>query len=305
MQYLAAYDGRDESRYQRIEAWIRLLGDKPFMDITPDDIDAAMDQLANEPAQVYHGKDAAGHPIFKRKTGRRTGATLNRYLQALAACYTWARRQRKVPRGFESPTKLVDKSQESRGRVRYLKDDEREALLAACRESTWPRLYLLVLMAMTTGARRGELLALRWCDIDLAAGEARIGEDDTDAERRTKNGDARSLILLPQVLDELAKFAPKDAPTSEALVFRSRLKPSKAFQTAEAFRDAMALAGIKNFRFHDLRHTAASYMAQYGASTLEIATTLGHRTLRMVQRYAHLNTSSQRRLMTNVFAGRI
>lgn len=303
--YLAAYSGRDESRYHRINSWVRLLGDRPFQAITPDDVESAMATLTSEPARVYGGKDADGNPIFRKKAIHRSGATLNRYLVALAALYTWARKSRLVPRGFESPTRHVDKHAESRGRVRYLKDDERERLLAAARESSWPRLYLLVLTAMTTGARRGELLSLRWCDVDLERGEARIGEDESDEERMTKNGDARTLILLKPVLEELTRFAPKDASTSQALVFRSRLRPSQPFAMGEAWRDAMAAARIKNFRFHDLRHTAASYMAQTGASLLEIADTLGHRQLRMVQRYAHLNTSSRRNLMNRVFEGRM
>lgn len=300
--YLAAYAGRDASRYQRIGTWVRLMGDKPFATITPDDIDAAMATLASEPARVYAGTDADDNPVYRKKAGGRSGATLNRYLVALGALYTWARRSRMVPRGFESPTKHIEKQKESSGRVRYLANDERERLLAACRESAWPRLFLLVLMAITTGARRGELLSLRWKDIDLDRGEARIGKDE---DTETKNGDARCLILLPQVLAELECFAPKDAQDSTALVFRSRLRPSQPYATAEAFRDAMKASGIKKFRFHDLRHTAASYMAQHGASLLEIADTLGHRQLRMVQRYAHLNTDSRRRLMTRVFEGRL
>jgi integrase len=300
--YLAAFKGRDGSRYQRISTWVRLLGDKPFAAITPDDIDAAMATLASEPARVYAGLDADDLPIYRKKDGGRSGATLNRYLVALGALFTWARKNRLVPRGFESPTKHIEKHSESRGRVRYLNNDERERLLTACRASAWPRLYLLVLMAVTTGARRGELLGLRWKDVDLDRGEAVIGED---VETETKNGDARSLILLPLVVTEMQRFAPKDAHKNTALVFCSKLRPSQPYATAEAFRDAMKAAGIKNFRFHDCRHTAASYMAQHGASLLEIADTLGHRQLRMVQRYAHLNTDSRRRLMTNVFEGRL
>jgi integrase len=305
LAYLDAYSGRDESRYQRISTWVRLMGEKPLDAITPDDIDAAVHRLASEPARVYSGKDADGNPIFRRKSGQRSTATVNRYIQALASLFAWARRNRHVPRTFESPTKFVEKGPEGRGRVRYLKDDERDRLLACCRESSWPRLYLFVLMALTTGARRGELLMLRWCDIDLERGEARIGEDDSDLERMTKNGDARSLILLPQVRTELAKFAPKAAETSVALVFHSRRRPSQPYATPKAFNEAVAEAGIKNFRFHDCRHCTASYMAQHGASLLEIADTLGHRQLRMVQRYAHLNTDSRRRLMSSVFEGRL
>lgn len=301
--YLAAYAGRDENRYSRIGAWVRLFGNIPFSALTPDDVDAGIATLAGEPSRVFAGTDADGNKVYRKKgAGLRSGATLNRYLVALGALYTWARRNRLVARGFESPTRHIEKRPETRGRVRYLSKDERERLLIACQESPWPRLYLLVLMAMTTGARRGELLGLRWRDVDLDRGEARIGED---AATLTKNGDARSLILLPQVAVELAKFAPKDAATSEALVFRSRLRPSQPYAMEQAWRDAVTEAGIKDFRFHDLRHTAASYMAQSGASLLEIADTLGHRQLRMVQRYAHLNTDSRRRLMGRVFEGRL
>lgn len=289
--------GRDGSRHHRLNTWKRLLGDKVLHEITPDDIDAAMRTLATEPARVYNGRDADGNPIFKKKSGQRSGATLNRYQVALAALFTWAKRQRLVPRGFDSPTRHVEKRQETRGRVRYLTDDERDRLLAACVASPWPRLYVFVLMALTTGARRGELLGLRWCDIDTGRGEASLHD--------TKNGDRRVLVLLPQVLEELARFAPKDAPTSQALVFRSRLRPSQPYSTAKVFNEAVAAAGIKNFRFHDCRHCTASYMAQAGASLLEIADTLGHRQLRMVQRYAHLNTDSRRRLLTRVFEGRV
>ena len=295
--YLDAYQGRDNTRPHRVAAWVRLLGDRPFASLTPEDIDAAMATLAREPARVFGGRDADGNPIFRRKSGQRTGPTLNRYLVALGAVYAWARRARLVPRGFESPTRHVEKLPEHRGRVRYLSDDERTRLLAACRESAWPRLYVLVLMALTTGARRGELLALRWCDVSLERAEAVLHD--------TKNGDRRVLILLPAVCEELHRFAPRDAATSAALVFRSRLRPSQPYAMAQAFRDALDLAGIKNFRFHDCRHTAASYMAQHGASLLEIADTLGHRQLRMVQRYAHLNTDSRRRLMARVFEGKL
>lgn len=158
-------------------------------------------------------------------------------------------------------------------------------------------------MALTTGARRGELLGLRWCDVNQERAEAELHD--------TKNGDRRVLVLLPQVIAELERFAPKDAPTSQALVFRSRLRPSKPYSTAKVFNEAVVSARIKphpktgKFRFHDCRHSCASYMAQSGASLLEIADTLGHRQLRMVQRYAHLNTDSRRRLMTRVFEGRM
>jgi integrase len=295
--YLDAYGGRDGSRYHRIQAWVRLLGDKPLAEVTADDVEAAMQRLASEPARVYNGRDADGAPIFKAKRGLRSGQTLNRYLLALGALFSWARRQRILPRNFDSPTRHVPKHEEGRGRVRYLSEAERVRLLEACRASSWPRLHLFVLMALTTGARRGELLSLRWCDVDLDREEALL-ED-------TKNGDRRVLVLLPPVVTELRSFAPRDAAGSQALVFRSQRRPSQPFAIDKVFREAVTAADIRNFKLHDCRHTCASMMAQHGASLLEIADTLGHRQLKMVQRYAHLSTESRRRVLTRVFEGRL
>ena len=300
--YLDAYDGRDENRPYRLGAWVRFMGHMPLTAITIDDVEDGLAKIAAEPSRVYAGKDADGHRVFRlRNNGKRSNSTVNRYYVALCGLYAWARKARKVPRDFVAPTKHIEKRPEPRGRVRYLKDTEREALLAACRESSWPRLYLLVLMAITTGARRGELLSIRWCDMDLERGEARVGEDLDAFE--TKNSDARTLILLPAVLAELGKFKPKDQTTSTALVFRSRLRPSQAFHMKAAWSEALAAAGIKDFRFHDLRHTCASYAAQQGASLLELADLLGHRTMLMVKRYSHLSTDSKRRLVARTFAG--
>lgn len=295
--YLAAYEGNDPTREQRLSFWVRTYGNIPMSQVTIDHVEAGLNTLATEPARVYSGKDADNNPIFKRKSGKRAPATLNRYLISLAALFTWARKNRVLPRNHESPTRYVDKYSEGRGRVRYLSDDERSRLLAACRESAWPRLYMLVLMAITTGARRGELLGLQWKDVDLDRGEAILHD--------TKNGDRRVLVLIDQVINELSQFAPTDAHKSQALVFRSRLRPSQPYASAKVFNEAVAAAGIKNFRFHDCRHCTASYMAQHGASLLEIADTLGHRQLRMVQRYAHLNTDSRRRLIGRVFEDKL
>lgn len=296
--YLDAYLGADENRPLRLNAWVRLMGEKPLASITPEDVEDGLKRLSDEPARVFAGLDAEGNRIFRKKgNGRRSNATLNRYFVALCAIYTWARKNRHLPRGFESPTKHVEKLAEPRGRVRYLKEDERDRLLVACKGSSWPRLYALVLLAMTTGARRGELLNLAWRDVDLERGEATLHD--------SKNGDPRVLVLLSQVMAELAPFAPKDAATSTALVFRSRLRPTQPFHFKAAWIEVMGQAGIKDFHFHDLRHTFASYSAQHGASLLEIADALGHRTMKMVQRYSHLSTDSRRRMVSRVFEGRI
>lgn len=83
--YLASYAGRDTSRAHRIGAWVRLLGERSVISLSPDDVDSALARLGEEPARVYGGLDADGKPIFRRKAAKRSGPTLNRYLVALAA----------------------------------------------------------------------------------------------------------------------------------------------------------------------------------------------------------------------------
>jgi integrase len=137
------------------------------------------------------------------------------------------------------------------------------------------------LIALTTGARRNEILGQRWRNIDLAKCRAVI-ED-------TKNNERRSLGLVRQVVDEL-KALKKIQRIDDDLVFLHPKtgKPSY-FYFEKAWREARQKARIKNFRFHDLRHSCASYLAMNGATTSEIAAVLGHKTLAMVKRYSHLS----------------
>ena len=119
---------------------------------------------------------------------------------------------------------------------------------------TTSRLYAMTLMAMKTGARRGELLALTWRDVDLNSGIASLG--------RTKNGDRRTLVLLADVVEALTPFKSSDL---DRFVFGSvRSKYQVPTSIDSAWRDAVDRAKIKNFKFHDLRHCCASYMAQAG-----------------------------------------
>jgi len=195
-----------------------------------------------------------------------------------------------LPRGFVAPTRGVERQEVNNARVRFLDSSERERLLAVCRVAKWSRLYLLVLMAITTGARRGELLALRWADLNL--------ERRTAYVRTSKNGEARTLVLVAPVLAEIERIRSR---RPENFVFASDARPGRAMRVEAAFRRACAEARIENFRFHDLRHTCASYLAQQGASLLEIADTLGHKQMQMVKRYAHLSVESKQRLAERVF----
>jgi integrase len=167
---------------------------------------------------------------------------------------------------------------------------ERKRLLVACGKAAWPKLYLLVLIAITTGARRGELLGLRWNDIDF--------ERQTAYVQTTKNGQPKVLPLTNDVVKELTKFRQQDS----SLIFNSEIKPNKAFCFNKQWKKSLEIAEVDNFRFHDLRHTTASYLAMSGASLLEIADVLGHKQISVTKRYAHLCIDHKEKLINSVMS---
>ena len=120
--------------------------------------------------------------------------------------------------------------------------------------------------------------------------------------RDTKNGETRSVPLTGYGL-ELLKEHSKIRRIDSTLVFSSPSDSMKPYDIKEAWKHAVKRSKLVNFRFHDLRHTAASYLAMNGASLLEIGEILGHKNLAMVKRYAHLteaHTKSVVERMNNV-----
>lgn len=284
-RYMAVYAGRDTTRAQRLSAWQSMLGDFSLQECTVDAIKACRQALSEDPAQVYKGKDFRGRRVFGLKVGKgpRSTATVNRYLASLSAVFTWAAEERLTPPDWSNPCRSMRRLPERDGRVRFLDEAERGRLFKAARASSYPRLHALVLMAMKTGARRGELFALTWRDVDLDAGRASLG--------RSKNGDRRVLVLLPDVIAALRPFQSSDLAR---LVFGSvGSKYHNPVSLNTPWRTAIAAAELKNFKFHDLRHCCASYLAQAGTPLNVIAEVLGHRRLDMSQRYAHLTVATK------------
>ncbi len=234
---------------------------------------------------MRHGRANGISVILNR---RKSPATLNRYHQAISTVLTWAVDQDWISKN----TALgIKRQKEPRGRVRWLSDDERQRLLDACDKSDWADLGLLVRLALSTGARRGELLKIRWSDVDLKKGLAHVG--------KTKNDDRRVLPLIKPVIALLRK---KPRPIRDGLLFASPRDPQRPYYDCRKFWNAaIAEAGISNFKFHDIRHTTASYLAMSGASPIEIGDVLGHKTLAMVRRYSHLATDHKTKLTELVF----
>jgi len=156
--YFAGYDGRDESRVRRLAFWVKVMGDVKLHALDTDAIADAIEHLASEHIRKYAGRDENDRAIF-REHGRRSPATVNRYRQALFALLTWCVHKRLTPKGWQHPVRAIKSERENNARVRFLTPEERSRLLAASRLSAWPKLYLLVLIAITTKARRATQLA--------------------------------------------------------------------------------------------------------------------------------------------------
>jgi integrase len=208
----------------------------------------------------------------------RKPATVVRYMAALSHTFTFAVNEYGWMQ--ENPSKKVTKPTEPDGRVRFLEDDERERLLIACKESSSDWLYMCVILAMSTGMRKAELMGLKWQDVYLKDGFLIL--------HKTKNGTRRRVPLSGlglALLREHNKIRRLDTP----LLFPSERNPQKPIDLRSAFQYAMVRAEVNEFHWHDLRHCTASYLAMNGASLAEIAEVLGHKTLSMVKRYAHLS----------------
>jgi len=251
---------------QKLTFWIDTIGNKPIIDITTTDINEALGTLP-------------GH--FKN-------ATINRYITAISVVFSYACREY----GLQvNPIRKIPSLPENNERIRFLSEAERTNLFKACRASHWDKLYLIVLLAITTGARKGELTKLRWNDIDFERRTAYVST--------TKNGQPKVLPLTDSVIKELQLFDTKDS----SLIFASRIKCEVAYCFTKPWKKALEDSDIKDFRFHDLRHSCASYLAQSGASLLEIADVLGHKQISVTKRYAHLCIEHKSSLINRVMGG--
>ncbi|HHQ4733465.1 TPA: tyrosine-type recombinase/integrase [Aeromonas veronii] len=254
--FLDEYQGRDQSIIRRLTWWADRLGSKPVGKITRQHVRAGLTALARD---------------------EKAPATINRTKACLSSFFKWFNKKHDTR---HNPCREIEGETEGPGRSRFLSDDEVSRLLEACQSSAWERLHLIVHMALVTGARRSELLGLRWCDLDFQRKTATL--------HLTKNGETRNLALTTSLIAELMQWR----ELGDRYLFPSPHHLNEPMRNFDRFwYAALVAAEIKDFRFHDLRHSSASIMAKTGASLLELADHLGHKTMAMVKRYAHLSTA--------------
>lgn len=171
-----------------------------------------------------------------------------------------------------------------RGRTRFLSEEEITRLFQACAQSKNKHLPAIITLAIHTGMRKGEILGLRWERVEL---DKDLGFNAHIRLYDTKNGEARGVPLNQAALAALTVLEP-DPVKRQGSVFK-RKNGEDWGQIRTAFENAVILAGLPDFRFHDLRHTAASHMVMRGRPLKEVQEVLGHKSFSMTLRYAHLS----------------
>ncbi len=260
-----------------IRWWKEQLGDRRLSDLTPVLITEHRDRLQQE--ITVRGKP-------------RSNGSVRRYLAVLSHMFSIGIKEFGWLQDNPMASGKVNKPKELRGRVRFLSDEERARLLTACENSSNKLLYPIVVLALSTGMRLGELINLRWQNLDLQ--RERITLHDT------KNGERRGVPLKGLALQLIIKL--KETRTRVTDLLFPGVSPYKPIDPRFSWEVALKTAGIENFRFHDLRHSFASYLAMNGATLLEIAEALGHKTLACVKIYAHLCDSHKDKVVSQMNA---
>jgi integrase len=243
------------------------LGDYALVHLTPELLLKERKKLVDTP--TYRGTP-------------RNAATVNRYMSSLSGALRYAYKNLRWI--DENPCASILKLKEEPKTRRTLTLDEEARLLEACRQSKNKYLFCITLIALTTGARQGEILALTWDCIDFEHEIAHIKD--------SKNGRPRRVALVPTVIRELRSLQATRDPF-KPLVFASRstfgkIDPKKAWQRA------LEEAAIEDFVFHGLRHHFASFGGQIGATGVQLRSQLGHSSSAMTDHYAHSDAEATR-----------
>ncbi len=221
--------------------------------------------------------------IAARRSKEISNSTINRELTALRRMFNLAIKWKMARR---NPMDQIDKLEEPPGRTRFLTEEECKRLLDSCSKAFRP----IVFTALNTGMRLREILNLKWENVYIDSVVDPYIELD-----RTKNNKKR-FIPLNDGMVNLLRSIPRNETNN---VFLGELgKPLKSIDSP--YRTALQKAGITDFRFHDLRHTFASHFVMRGGDLFTLKEILGHSSMEMVMRYAHLAAAHKRKLINNL-----
>lgn len=204
-----------------------------------------------------------------------TGETKRKYASLISNLYEVARKRWRMNVG--NPIRDIELPAPCKSRKRRLEGDEESRLLAALRESRNPAMQILVQLAIESAMRQGELLKMRWEDIQLQEDHGSV------LLRDTKNGEDR---VVPLTSAAVVLLATMPRPIKGGYVFNMTKNSVRT-----AWNYALKRANIQGLRFHDLRHEATSRLFELGLDRIEAAAITGHKTLQMLKDYTHLRAT--------------
>ncbi len=254
--------GRDR---QLVANLVSFFGNRLLKDIITSLVEAYRQKRLQEPsARTGHTQGDLTAP-----------ATVNREMACLKTMFNKAIKNGKAERNPAQGLKMLKENNE---RDRVLSEEEYRRLLAACPEHLKP----VVKLAYHTGMRQGEILGLTWGQVDWKEGFIRLGPRDTKTE-------AGRLVPLTSELVELFKAMPRGLPHTPVFLYKGR----QVGEMKRSFATAVRKAGLEDFTFHDLRHTAITNWRRQGHDYFRIMAATGHKTMSVFKRY---NTVSKEEL---------
>ncbi len=228
--------------------------------------------------KYLHEIDAVAAEQLKRQRMKEVKpATVNRSLAMLRTMFNKAIAWKKYH--GENPLKGIKMLNEGPGRLRYLEKEEIKILISNCERHLRP----IVILAINTGMRCGEILNLKWQDIDFQRGIIHL--------YKTKNKEKREVYMNEQVKNVLIDV--RKNPRSSYVFVHSNGEKIKDIR--KPWFKALRLSGITNFKFHDLRHSFASHLVMSGIDINTVRELLGHKSMAMTIRYSHLSQSHKQR----------
>ena len=220
----------------------------------------------NKPITAITSKDIASYKVERQKEV--TSASVRRELNLLSSLFETAKNEWEI-NTLNNPVIAVKRPSDSVARDRRLTPTEKKQLLSESLRTGEQQLHLAILIALNTGMRQGEILKLKWNDIDYDRNQIIV--------RDTKNGQNRVIVLSGAVKGGLLKTSHNHEKIFN--IGASRLQ--------KTFRKLTTRLQIQNLRFHDLRHEAISSFFEKGLSVPEVQLMSGHRTLDQLMRYSH------------------
>ena len=219
-----------------------------------------------KPITTITSKDIASFKVERQKEV--TSASVRRELNLLSSLFETAKNEWGITT-INNPITAVKRPSDSVARDRRLTPKEKGQLLSESLRTGSQQLHLAILIALNTGMRQGEILKLKWDDIDFGRNHITV--------RDTKNGSNRVIVLSSLLRDALLNTH----QTHETLFSIT------ASGLQQAFRKLITRLQIRNLRFHDLRHEAISSFFEMGLTVPEVQLMSGHRTLDQLMRYSH------------------